>query len=580
MRFRLILKVFLVIVLLGAMGVAGVIGYRLVQKPQKAPVVVSKKEKAEKPEWIGNKPAPKTIEPGAYLAALNAVFNDDLEKAANYYLNVLKGDPDNEEIQREAYFFNAILGNFDVLKDVVHKMPEDYRTVFFTHYVQMGLMIQNEDWAGLREEINKIRLSPLDEIIVPMVKAWSYAGEKDYEAAIKALNPLKKSKDLLVYYNYHCGLISLMLGQEFAADEAFQNLAKEKLYIFSMYPEIISFYISRGGWGPDNPLYAQWQEFFKEQPAAAELISLAAASPITAKRGCAEVFYNMSSAMGASKNSYEGALILSALSLYLNPNQNLPKLWSAEILEQAKKPALAAHYYSKLAQGLTQTIDFKRASNLIACGREKEAKPILLKLMQANKDSSQLWWSLASVYQSEKNWPAAIRAYTRILEIEGESNRKRASGIYFARAFMYSAQKNWQKEEQDLLRALDLNPDDPFLLNHLGYKWLENDKMVDKGFELVKRAHEMRPKDPNIMDSIAFGYYRKADYQKALPLAERSVDIMPQSSVTNAHLGDIYHALGRYREAVFQYKKALALKYDLTPELKQELLHKIARKGK
>ena len=173
-----------------------------------------------------------------------------------------------------------------------------------------------------------------------------------------------------------------------------------------------------------------------------------------------------------------------------------------------------------------------------------------------------------------------MQAYTHILNIEGESNRKQASNTYFARAFVYGAQQNKYKEEQDLLHALELNPDNPMLLNHLGYQWLENDKTLDKGFELVQKAYKMKASDPHIIDSMAFGYYRKADYEKALPLAEKTVDIMPESSVANAHLGDIYAALGRHREAVFQYEKALVLKYDLTPELKQELLRKIAKNGK
>ena len=170
-----------------------------------------------------------------------------------------------------------------------------------------------------------------------------------------------------------------------------------------------------------------------------------------------------------------------------------------------------------------------------------------------------------------------MRAYTRILEIEGETNRAYASDIYFARSFIYAAQKQDVLAENDLKKALELNPENPLLLNHLGYQWLEKDATLDQGFELVEKAYKLRGSDPNIIDSMAYAYYRKASYEEALPLAEKTVDIMPQSSVANAHLGDIYQALGRRRDAIFQYHKALALKYDLTPELKEELTQKIAQ---
>lgn len=574
MWFKSILKGLGFIVFVGAAVIASWMAYNtwyggpinILQKPE------------EKVLWMGEKPAPETIAPGAYLAALNAVFNDDLKKAADYYLQVLQGDPENEKIQREAYFFNAILGNFESLRAVVEELPSDYQTVFFTDYVKMGYALHDEDWAKLRNVIKTRTKLPLDEIIVPLLSAWSYVGEGNYEAAMKALLPLKRNKELAPYYHYHGGLIALALGREFAADEAFQQLAEDKLLIVSMYPEIISFYISRGQWQKDNPFYVQWQLFLAEQPATAELILLRPSESITAKRGAAEVFYNLSTAMGSSKSSYEGALILSALSLYLNPNQELPKVWSAEILEQTQKPQLAAHYYSQMLKGITQTVDFKKAMNLISCGRNKEAKALLLQLQKTNKNSTPLWWALAGIYQGEKNWPAAVQAYTRILEIVGESDSKYASDVYFARSFVYGAQKNRRLEEKDLQHALDLNPDNPMLLNHLGYYWLENDTTLDKGMALVEKAYKLKKSDPHIIDSMAFAFYRKGDYVKALPLAEKTVDIMPQSSVANAHLGDIYKALGRHREAVFQYKKALSLKYDLTPELRQELLHKVATK--
>jgi len=557
--------------IIGGIGFACWMGYNYVREND-----LSRAETSERIVWQGTRPVPATVEPGAYLAALHATFKDDLEKSAAYYLKVFQGDPDNEVAGREAYFFNAILGRFDLIQNIVEKLSPLSRFALFADYAHIGYALKANNWAVARQEIEARQEMPLAEITLPLLKAWTYVGENNFEGAMKALDPLSENSELSPYYHYHQGLIALALHQDFVADEAFQKLAQKDLPVFSMYPEIIAFYVSRGEWRAENPVYMQWKVFMTQQPATAELILQATAKPLNATRGVAEVLYNLSTAVGSTKDSYEGALILSALSLYLNPKQELPKIWSAEVLEQAQKPHLASYYYAQVPP-TTETMEFKKAMNLIACGRESEAKSSLLHLKNTNKNSAQLWWALATVYQHEKNWSAAARAYTHILEIEGESNRKQASNTYFARSFVYGAQKNKYLEEKDLKRALELNPENPMLLNHLGYQWLENDQMVDKGFDLVQQAYKMRASDPHIIDSMAFGYYRKADYQKALPLAEKTVDIMPQSSVANAHLGDIYRALGRNREAVFQYKKALVLKYDLTPELKQELLYKIAQ---
>ena len=568
-------------VLIGLVIGAGVwLGYYCYQQAPIVSDLIHKTEKnKERPLWVADKPAPKTIEPGAYLSALNAILNDDLERAAQLYLKTLKGDMDNEKLQREAYFFNAIMGNFEVLRPIVAKMSPQHRVVFLTDYVNAGYAIHDKNWAQVRENIKNRKPLPLDEIVNPLLTAWSYVGENKLTEAVNALEPLKKQKGLMSYYYYHQGLMALTLGNSFMAEEAFQNLATEKLLTVSFYPEIRDFFVRKGNWRMENPFYVQWQLFASTQPATAELIMQRPSKEMTPTRGMAEAFYNISTAMGSSKNSYEGALILSALSLYLNPDQDLPKIWNAELLEQTGKPQLAAHYYKQLKGPLTQTVEFKKASNMITCGHEEEALPILQQLKRTNRNSTPLWLALANVYQKLKNWPAAVRAYTRVLEIEGETNRTYASDIYFARSFIYSQQKQDTLAESDLKKALELNPENPALLNHLGYQWLEQDNMLEKGFELVEKAYKLRSTDPHIIDSMAYAYYRKAEYQKALPLAEKTVDIMPQSSVANAHLGDIYKALGRHREAVFQYRKALALKYDLTPELKEELSGKIAQNG-
>lgn len=126
----------------------------------------------------------------------------------------------------------------------------------------------------------------------------------------------------------------------------------------------------------------------------------------------------------------------------------------------------------------------------------------------------------------------------------------------------------------DLERAQALMPNDPMLKNDIGYYYLDAGQ-VDKGFDLIQEAYNERPQDPYILDSLAYAYYKKDQSQTALIFAERALNTLPQSALINMHLGDIYHATGRFREAGYQYKKALDLKEDLTPELEEEINQKI-----
>ena len=393
MWIKRVLKGTLLTVVIGGIGLAGWQGYQYWNAEQ----MDASLNEPETIVWQGNRPMPPTVDPGAYLTAMHASFRDDLQTAADSYLKVYNGDPKSPQAQREAYFFNALLGRFDQLKPVVREISEEYRFALFTDYVQAAYALKQENWAAARQVLEDAKDLPLGEVMKPLLLAWTYVGENDYSAAMKALEPLKQNPELSPYYDYHRGLMALAMKQEFAADDAFQALAEKDLPIFSLYPEVIAFYISRGQWTVANPFYVQWKAFVAQQPATGELITATTSKPLTAKRGVAEVFYNMSTAMGSSQSSYEGALVLSALSLYLNTKQDLPKIWSAEILEQVKKPHLAAYYYNQLNYAETQTIAFKKAMNLMACGRESEAKPILIRLKSTNKNSVQLWWALADV---------------------------------------------------------------------------------------------------------------------------------------------------------------------------------------
>ncbi len=524
--------------------------------------------------WVTKTPAPATVEPGAYLAALNAVMNEDLKLAADFYLKTLAGDIQNEELQQEAYFINAMLGDFEALRPIVDKIKPENQEVLLTDYVKAAYAIKDGNWQKMSDSFAEQRPLLADKIW-PLLQGWRFVAEGQAESAYQAIAPLKEKQGFSPYYHYHRGLMALVLNQADVADESFRQMAEQGLITVSYYPEIKAFYELQGRWNIENPLFVKGQLFQAEQPATAELIMQPASRRLTAVTGAAEVFYNMATALGFTKKNYETTLVLSALSDYLNPNQNLPKVWAAEILEQVEKPQLAQHYYNRITGPLTQTIAFKKAMNLLACHQEAAAEYLLNKLKPTNPDSTPLWVALASVYQAQKKWHSAESAYTHLIKIADETNRPYLAHLYFSRALIYSEQKKMTLAEQDLMKALELNPESPDLLNHLGYYWLETGKNVVKGYELVQKAYQLKKNEAHIIDSMAFAHYLKKEYDKALPLAERAVDEMPQSSVANAHLGDIYAALGRGREAVFQYRKALALKYDLTEELKQELAEKI-----
>ena len=139
----------------------------------------------------------------------------------------------------------------------------------------------------------------------------------------------------------------------------------------------------------------------------------------------------------------------------------------------------------------------------------------------------------------------------------------RATGsIYYFRGICEERSKQWSKAEADMRKALELQPEQPHVLNYLGYSWIDQGINLDDGMKMIKRAVEQRPDDGYIVDSLGWAYYRIGNFEDAVKNLERAIDLKPEDPTINDHLGDAYWRIGRTLEAKFQWAHAR----DLKPE--------------
>jgi Flp pilus assembly protein TadD len=146
--------------------------------------------------------------------------------------------------------------------------------------------------------------------------------------------------------------------------------------------------------------------------------------------------------------------------------------------------------------------------------------------------------------------------------------------IYYFRGICFERAKQWPKAEADLKKSLELFPDQPHVLNYLGYSWIDQGVNLDEGMRMIKRAVEQRADDGYIVDSLGWAYYRLGNMDEAVKHLERAIELKPEDPTINDHLGDAYWRVGRELEARFQWSHAR----DLKPE--PEDLIKIEQKLK
>ena len=119
--------------------------------------------------------------------------------------------------------------------------------------------------------------------------------------------------------------------------------------------------------------------------------------------------------------------------------------------------------------------------------------------------------------------------------------------------------------------ALRLSPDQPDVLNYLGYSWIDRGERLDEGLAMIQRAVELRPFSGAIIDRLGWAYFRMGDYPRALDLLERAVELEPSDPTLNDHLGDVYWRMGRRIEARFQWERALSFEPEEPDTIRAKL---------
>ncbi|MEO1065674.1 MAG: tetratricopeptide repeat protein, partial [Actinomycetota bacterium] len=166
---------------------------------------------------------------------------------------------------------------------------------------------------------------------------------------------------------------------------------------------------------------------------------------------------------------------------------------------------------------------------------------------------------IGNLLRGRERFVEAAEAYDRALDRIGEDLDQRHWSLLYARGIALERSKQWPRAETDFLRALELEPEQPYVLNYLGYSWVEQGVNIDRAREMIERAVEQRPNDGYIVDSLGWVFYRLGQYEDAVVNLERAVELRPQDPTINDHLGDAYWKVGRYAEARFQWSRALSL---------------------
>lgn len=505
---------------------------------------------------------------GSYLAARHAGGERDAAAAAAYYRAALRGDPANNELLSRTFLAVLANGEVDEAVKLAERVLKADKTDRIARLVLGVRAIKQKQYPIARRELAQSIRGPITDLAATLLSAWTLASPAEARMATDSIDKLTGADWYAIFKDLHAGLILDLAGQKKEAAKRFERAYKLDPTALRVVESYGSFLSRQGNSADALKLYAAFDQALPRHPLVVEAMNDLNAGkklPLVVdnpQAGAAEVLYGLGAALGR-RGGEDLGLIYLQLALYLVPSHPLALLSLGDLYESLKKPELANKIYERVppSSPLQRNAQIQLAMNLDTLERTDEAKALLEKLIAANPGDLEAIMALGNVLRGRKQFAECAEVYSKGIDTITKDEKSNWV-IYYFRGICYERAKQWPKSEADLKKALELFPDQPHVLNYLGYSWIDQGVHLDDGMSMIKRAVEQRADDGYIVDSLGWAYYRLGNYDEAVKQLERAVELKPEDPTINDHLGDGYWRVGRVLEARFQWSHAR----DLKPE--------------
>ncbi|WP_375205183.1 tetratricopeptide repeat protein [Hyphococcus sp.] len=538
---------------------------------------------------------------GDYLTGRIAARSNNVGVAADAFGGVEDASANSDEILRGAFFFSVASGDIDEAAKLAPKIlaNDDAEDDDLARLVEAAYALKNKNYTAARAALAANAQVEYFAAAMVILDAWALAGEKGPEAALKAL----AAKDGETFRGFHplhqaflfenAGLedeartayqLSLMSYGGVVARDAYGSFlertgdiegARDHYELLAQYP------------GPDR----QIAELGLERIEAGKTDE--SWTNVTPQKGAAVALYTFGSAVlqqsieqreAAEKAgfrvgdaNYDMPLAFTRIALYLAPDFDHAQRLAGSILNAYgdNKKAIAMLRDIPKSSAFYEQAQIEVAGGLIALDETSEAKDLLRALARSEK-STEARFAYANLLASEDDHRGAVREYGLLIDALPEDPPEDAWRYLVGRAASLLELDEWPAAEADLLRAVEIAPQEPAALNYLGYSWAERGLNLDEAFGLIEKAVAIEPNSGAYIDSLGWAHYQLGDYDEAVGHLEHAASLEPADPTITEHLGDVYWRLGRKIEARYEWKRVLELE---PPQQMRERVEKKIEQG-
>ena len=505
---------------------------------------------------------------GSYLAARHAGQERDAAAAAAYYRAALRHDPKNPELLDRTFLSLLVDGDIDEAIKYADRIVQADKTDRVGELVLGVAALKHKQYNTARRDLTLSIRGPITDLTATLLSAWSLYGSGETKGAVAAIDRLAGPDWYGIFKDLHAGMIYDLAGNKKEAGKRYEHAYK-------LDPTALRVVEAYGSWLSRNAtpkealaVFEAFDKILPHHPLVVEAMNQLKANekllPLVAnvQAGAAEALYGLGASLGR-RGGEDLGLVYLQLALYFEPNHSLALLSLADLYESLKKPELAIKVYERIAANspLHRNAAIQMATDLDALDRADEAEKHLDALMKQHPDDLEAIMALGNVLRGHKKFAECADVYSKGVALLPNPEKSNWVIFYF-RGICYERSHQWPKAEADLKKALDLFPEQPHVLNYLGYSWIDQGINLDQGMDMIKRAVQQRPDDGYIVDSLGWAYFRTGNYDEAVKQLERAIELKPEDPTINDHLGDAYWRVGRTLEAKFQWAHARDLKPD------------------
>jgi Flp pilus assembly protein TadD len=441
------------------------------------------------------------------------------------------------------------------------------------------------DAAGAVQEAAKLPSDGLHRFVAPFALAWTRMATGDLAGADTALQGLDKFNGFQPLKLFQLGILYDYGGKPDKARQYFdRTLAAVPRLNWRLVDVIGNFDERHGRVAQAKALY---RRFIKEGGGSDMGLALAAEqatgvpqAPVrSANDGFAEAMFDLASVLDEPE-TIDLSLVYDRFALALRPDFPLARLLLSDILATDRRPAESLAALDNIPEGSPYyaAAQLRRAIDLDALGRQDDAIGLLRQAAAAEPKAIGPELELGDILRDKKDFADAVSAYDEAIRRAAAAGLPENWSMFYERGAALERSGQWHRAEGDLLHALKLKPDQPMVLNYLGYSWIDRGEHLKRGLKMIEKAVALRPDDGYIIDSLGWAHYRLGQYADAVRYLEKATELVPEDPTINDHLGDAYWRTGRLLEARYQWRYALQFhpeKNDIKP-IEAKLEHGLA----